>query len=164
MEIYFFYFFAALTVASALGVVWFRNPISSAISLVVSFFGIAALYVLLQAHFLAIIQILVYAGAIMVLFIFVIMLLNLKGAELEEHGFSNSKKAVSALVISGILFVFYRIFSISGFTTSPVSDDFGTVKTVGKLLFTDYIFPFEYASILLLAALVGGVILAKREL
>ena len=108
MELILFYIFAGLAVATALGVVAFKNPISSAFALVVSFFAIAALYAMLNAHFLAVIQILVYAGAIMVLFIFVIMLLNLQPEELKEYGFSVSFKVATAILLAAFVgFLFF---------------------------------------------------------
>src|SRR3990167_2955543 len=103
MELILFYIFGGLAVATALGVVAFRNPISSAFSLIVSFFAVAALYAMLDAHFLAVIQILVYAGAIMVLFIFVIMLLNLQPDELKEYGFSKSFKIATGGLLAAFL-------------------------------------------------------------
>ncbi|MFO1518129.1 MAG: NADH-quinone oxidoreductase subunit J [bacterium] len=164
MELIFFYIFGGIAVATALGVVAFRNPISSAFSLIVCFFAISALYAMLNAHFLAIIQILVYAGAIMVLFIFVIMLLNLQPHELEEKGFSGSFKGLVALVLAGFVGMLISLFKHLSLGFPSVKPTYGTVESVGQLLFTQYWFPFEYVSILLVVALVGGVVLAKRDL
>jgi NADH-quinone oxidoreductase subunit J len=164
MELIVFYIFGGLAVATALAVVAFKNPISSAFSLIVCFFAIAALYAMLNAHFLAVIQILVYAGAIMVLFIFVIMLLNLRGEELEERGSSVFFKTITGLLLAGLTGGFFFIFRQMQFGFKPVNNAFGTVKMVGRLLFTEYWFPFEYTSVLLLVAIIGGVVLAKREL
>jgi len=164
MELIFFYIFAGLAVATALGVVAFKNPISSAFALVVSFFAISAVYAMLQAHFLAVIQVLVYAGAIMVLFIFVIMLLNLQPEELEERGFSTVFKGAAIVVLTAFCFGLIFLFRQMVFVFPKADASFGTVKEVGKLLFTTYWFPFEYVSILLLVAIIGGVVLAKREL
>ena len=119
---------------------------------------------MLNAHFLAVIQILVYAGAIMVLFIFVIMLLNLQPDELKEYGFSLSFKAATGILLAAFFGFLIFVFQRSKNTFISVSNDFGSVKSVGKLLFTDYWFPFEFISILLLVAIIGGVVLAKREL
>ncbi len=164
MELILFYIFGGLAVATALGVVFFKNPISSAVALVGALFAMAALYAMLDAHFLAIIQILVYAGAIMVLFIFVIMLLNLRGDELNEKPLSRGFKAVAILSLLGflgLLLPLYQLFSIPSRSVGPA---YGTVKIVGELLFKQYLFPFEYVSVLLLVSLIGGVVLAKREL
>lgn len=164
MELYLFYFLGGLAVATAAGVIFFKNPISSAFSLVVSFFAMAGIYALLQAHFLAIIQILVYVGAIMVLFIFVIMLLNLQADELEEKKFRTGFKVLLFIVGAGLLALLIPLFRNLSSIPAKLNDDFGTVKSVGTLLFQEYAFAFEYVSILLLVALIGGVILAKRKL
>lgn len=164
MELILFYIFAGLAVATALGVVAFKNPISSAFSLIVSFFAIAALYAMLNAHFLAVIQILVYAGAIMVLFIFVIMLLNLQPEELKESGFSPSFKIATGVLLAGFVGFLIFVFQKSTSLFETVESAFGNVQTVGKLLFTEYWFIFEFTSVLLLVAIIGGVVLAKREL
>lgn len=164
MELLFFYLFGGLAIAAALAVVAFKNPISSAVSLVTCFFAMAALYAMLNAHFLAVIQILVYAGAIMVLFIFVIMLLNLRGDELKERGLHPVTKILTGLSIASFAGILIWIFEPLKYAFPPVPETFGTVKAVGTLLFKDYGFPFEYTSVLLLVALIGGVVLAKREL
>ena len=164
METILFYIFGGLTVATAFGVVFFKNPISSAFSLVVSFFGIAALYAMLNAHFLAVIQILVYAGAIMVLFIFVIMLLNLQADELHEKEFPKIYSAISVVALLGFLYAFTHLLQSTQWVFPAISESFGNVKEVGKLLFTEYLVPFEYSSILLLVAVIAGVVLAKRDL
>lgn len=162
MELIFFYSFAGLSFISAILVISFRNTLSSALALVVSLFGVACLFALLGAHFLAAIQILVYAGAIMVLFVFVIMLLNLGRGELRKI-----KMTFASAV--GILFGGYLgvlLVMRLGFlrVLSPLADpDYGTVRGVGRLLFTDYLVPFEVASILLLVAIAGAVVLAKKE-
>jgi len=134
----------------------------SVLYLIVCFFTIAGHYVLLNAHFLAIVHIIVYAGAIMVLFLYVIMLLNLN-KENEPHK-SNLLKLAS--VVSGGAFV---LVLISGFKTaksmSPLADTgIGTVQSVGKVLFSEYVLPFEISSILFISAMVGAVVLAKKEL
>lgn len=164
MEQILFYIFGGLTVATAAGVILFKNPISSAFSLIVSFFGIAALYAMLSAHFLAAIQILVYAGAIMVLFIFVIMLLNLQPDELHEKPFFKVYYAVTILSLALFLFAFSHLLMPFQWIFPSVAENFGSVKAVGKLLFTEYLIPFEYTSVLLLVAMIAGVVLAKREL
>ncbi len=159
-----FYIFGGLTVATAFGVVFFKNPITSAFSLIVSFFGVAALYAMLSAHFLAVIQILVYAGAIMVLFIFVIMLLNLQPDELHEKTFPKVYWLIAVGVLVAFLIAFVQLFMSLHLVFPAISETFGNVKEVGKLLFTEYLVPFEYSSVLLLVAVIAGVVLAKREL
>ena len=162
MELIFFYLFAGLVVFSAIGVIALRNTLSSAFSLVVALFGVACLFALLGAHFLAAMQVLVYAGAVMVLFIFIIMLLDLGRGDLLKIklGFP----AVIGIIFGsylGALLVF-RLGYLS-FPIPPAPERFGEVREVGRLLFTDYLIPFEIASILLLVAVVGAVVLAKKE-
>lgn len=163
MDTVFFYIFTGLTLISALCVISFRNTLSSAVSLVVCFFGLAGLFALLQAHLLAALQILVYAGAIMVLFLFVIMLLNLGQKEI-------SRVKMAFLPVVGILLGVYLIaILVLDFKNIPVSfppltiDDFGSIKTVGRTLFTQYLIPFEIISILLLIGVVGVVSVAKYD-
>jgi len=165
MELIFFYLFAGVSVISSILVISFRNTLSSAVSLVLALFGVACLFALLGAHFLAAMQILIYAGAVMVLFVFVIMLLNLGREELLRI-----KMSFSAVV--GILFGGYLATLLVlrlGYLSEPFRpleavQDYGTVRGVGKLLFTDYLVPFELTSILLLVAIVGAVVLAKKEI
>jgi NADH-quinone oxidoreductase subunit J len=153
-------------VLSALFMVTNRKPISAAMSLIVTMFCLAGLYVLLDAHLMAALQIIVYAGAIMVLFLFVIMLLNVEEKEGRVPGHTILLQFV-AVVVLGLLFIsMVNLFKIDG-SLIAVGDGanlFGTTKAVGKMLFTEYLLPFEIASVLLLAALVGAVILAKRRI
>ena len=164
MQLGFFYFFSGLSILAALCVIFFRNTLSAAMALVVSLFGVACLFGLLEAHFLAAMQILVYAGAVMVLFIFVIMLLNLGREELL-------KIKLSFLgiigVIAGVCLAMLFVIKFQGFQTplliSPMGSDYGTVKSIGKLLFGDYFIPFELTSVLLLVAIVGAITLARKQ-
>lgn len=164
MELIAFYSLAGLAVVTALLMVTRKNPISSALWLIACFFAFAGLFVTLSAHFIAAIQILLYAGAIMVLFIFVIMLLNLGPEELKAR-----QLRFSALLGGGVALYLVILFFL-GFTrhlATPfplVRGDFGTVTPVGKLLFTKYLIPFELASVLLLVAIVGSVVMGKRKL
>lgn len=167
----FFYPLALLTFLGAVGVVAARNPLYGVLSLVCSFFFLSATYILLAAHFVGILQVIVYAGAIMVLFLFVIMLLALTDADLGRR--STWGKVVGAVFALGILGA-----AIKGFTSSSgsslvlwlqlapqkLSEDFGTVAAVGRILFTDYLLPFEAVSALLLVAIVGSVVVAKGRL
>ena len=167
MQLISFYIFAVVSVVSAILVISFRNTLSSAIALVVTLFGVACLFVLLGAHFLAAMQILVYAGAVMVLFVFVIMLLNLGRKELIKIKMSFS--SVIGILAGGYLATLLVLRL--GYLSSPFKplvkpleiSDYGTVKAVGGLLFGDYLIPFELTSILLLVAVVGVVVLGKRE-
>jgi len=158
-----FYFLSALTVLSALVVVFTRKPMYSVLSLIVCFFTIAGHYILLNAQFLAITHIIVYAGAIMVLFLFVVMLLNLN-AETEMH--KSTKLKIAATIAAGMLFVTliasFRSTTFGTFTLPPPSD-LGLVQHVGQRLFTDYLLPFEISSILFLSAMIGAVVLSKKE-
>ena len=165
-EIIFFSLTACTAVVSALFMITRRNPVASVLFLIVNFFCLAVLYLTLQAQFIAIIQILVYAGAIMVLFLFVIMLLNL-GDEREMSETINYKKYV-AIGIAGAMFVEIIIGIVvpikSGqHAVAPQAAQLGTVESIGKSLFTEYLFPFEITSFLLLAAMVGVIVLAKKK-
>jgi NADH-quinone oxidoreductase subunit J len=152
----------------ALGVIFNNSPVGSAISLIGMMLGLAGIFVLQQAHFIAIVQIIIYAGAIMVLFMFVIMLLNLKQGETE--GWASRDKNLPLSVLTGFLAVgiLYKItmvlFSVDMDTPASLPDSFGTVAVIGETLFTDFVLPFEVASILLLLAMVGAVVLAKSKL
>lgn len=164
MESLFFYIFASITVGMVLLMIFQTNPVASALYLVFAFFGLAGLYVLLSASFVAVLQVLVYAGAIMVLFVFVIMLLNLKKEDLIDDKIG--KKHV-LVVILGMLFAgfFIKYFlSIPVVPFEEVPANFGEVAEVGKLLFTKYLIPFELTSILLLVGIIGAVVLGKKEI
>lgn len=165
-ELIFFFILAILSIISALLVITRRNPIPSAMFLVLNFFILAGIYLTLSAQFLAIIQILVYAGAIMVLFIFVIMLLNLSDEEKLKEKMSMKKIIRIILSITLIAEIIYILgYSQVGqnINQSPESVKIGTVQEIGRQLFTTYLFPFEITSILLLAAIIGSVILAKKR-
>lgn len=163
----FFYAFAAVSVVAALLVVTFRNTLSAAVSLVVTLLGLACLYALLGAHFLATMQVLVYAGAVMVLFVFVIMMLNLGREELLKVKMSFA--AVVGILIGGYLcaLLVLRLGHLSEplFNDPSLASnkDLGTVQVIGRALFTDYLIPFELVSVLLLIAIVGAVVLAKGD-
>ena len=162
-EIFVFWPLAVLLVGFAAGVLAARNPVYAAMSLVGAFFCMAGLYVLLTAHLVAFLQILVYAGAIMVLFLFVIMLLSLSD---EELGVSRMKamQAFGALGGIGVLAVVVVAVRASGERgMPPVDARFGTVKAVAEVLFRQYLLPFEATSVLLLVAIVGAVIVAKQR-
>ena len=160
----FFFVTAGVAVVSAVLTVTRRNPAQSVLFLILNFFCLALLYLTLHAEFLAIIQILVYAGAIMVLFLFVIMLLNLgDDASLRERSgparIVGISLALIVLVQLGIL-----LSRRDGTPGTPLPEGFGTAEKFGGSLFRNYLVPFEMTSILLLAALVGVIILAKKKL
>jgi NADH-quinone oxidoreductase subunit J len=167
----FFWVFAVIAMLSALLCITRRNPVASALWLVVTLFALAGLFVLLDAQFIAVLQVLVYAGAIMVLFLFVIMLLNL-----GRPGPSDIKGpagVLTAVVLAGAMLVLLRPVSNAalseGVTLPPGSvaalqQQQGIVGSVAGPLFEAYLVPFEIASVLLLAAIVGAVVLAKRKL
>jgi NADH-quinone oxidoreductase subunit J len=163
-EIVMFWVFAPLLVASALGVVLSRSPIYAAMNLVAAFFCMAGIYVLLTAHLIAFLQILVYAGAVMVLFLFVIMLISIG----DEHLFPARKTAMQYLGVVGAVSLLGVLASAIAqvVTSAPraVDPSFGTVKAVGAVLYTEYLLPFEATSLLLLVAIVGAVVVAKERI
>ncbi len=168
MELLIFYPLAGFCVVLALGVVFNNSPVGSAISLIGMMLGLAGIFVLQQAHFIAILQVIIYAGAIMVLFMFVIMLLNLKKG--DDAGWVARERNLLLSVLTGLLAVgiLYKIsdimFTAEMDTPATLPDSFGTVANIGETLFTDFVLPFEVASILLLTAMVGAVVLAKTKL
>ncbi len=162
----FFAILGILAIASAIITISAKNPLTSAISLVFHFFMLAGLYLTLNAQFIAVIQILVYAGAIMVLVIFVIMLLNLQDEEKLKEKF-DFRKLIAVTFGVVLIFQFILIFSFSDiklFKVSEVAAKQSTVEGISKALFSYYLLPFEAIGILLLAAIVGAIILAKRKL
>jgi NADH-quinone oxidoreductase subunit J len=166
IELIFFFFIAALAIISALLMITRRNPIISVLFLIVNYFCLAVLYLVLHAQFIAIIQILVYAGAIMVLFLFVIMLLNLGDEKSLTEKRDYKKYIALALAVAALIEILVGIWlplGISPSMNSSRSVEIGTVEFIGKVLYTDYLLPFEVTSILLLAALVGVIVLAKKK-
>jgi NADH-quinone oxidoreductase subunit J len=159
-----FYFLAAITLATAFLTIYSRNPIHSAIYLVICFFSIAGHYLLFNAQFLAIVHIIVYSGAIMVLFLFTIMLMNLnKENEVHKPRITRLGAVVVFCLISLVLLtIFINSKPIVGeYDTSRT--DFQSIKVLGKILLNEYMVPFEFASILLLVAMIGTVLLSKKE-
>ena len=159
-----FYFIACLTIISALFVVLNRNPVYSAVMLVFCFFSLAALYVLLEAYFVAVLEIIVYAGAIMVLFLFVIMLINV-GKEIAATSIIVKAKVLPfVLVVSFSLnLILLILWRNEGLHQSNTISSVGSITAIGQALFTKYLLPFEIASLLLLVALIGTVYIAKRR-
>ena len=163
VTLYLFYFLSFLALLCGLMVVFSKNPVHSVLYLVITFFSIAGHYILLNAQFLAVVHVVVYAGAIMVLFLFVIMLLNLN-EETEPQ-----KKLVSkiAAVVSGGLMLVTLTGALKSSETlymkNQVDTNVGLVNRLGSVLFNEFLFPFEIASVLLLAAMVGAIMIAKKE-
>ena len=162
--------FAALSLGGGIGMISSRNPVASLLFLVLSFFSLAALYVLLGAHFIAATQVIVYAGAIMVLFLFVIMLLNLGHdyhADVRRGvwillGFIST--GVIGFALSRVLTPENRSFESSASAIEASVRELGAVGAIAQPLFRDFLVPFELTSILLLVAIIGAVLLAKRRL
>ena len=162
-----FFSLAAVAVFSAVMMLLQRNPVNSALFLILNFFSLGGLYLTLHAQFIAMVHILVYAGAIMVLFLFVIMLLNLgDGRRLRETLTVKSYLSIglSVCLFAELLYIF-GFSNASQFTAqAPNAFEMGTVEYIGKVLFTRFLFPFEMTSFLLLAAIIGAVILAKKKI
>lgn len=166
MEQFIFFLLAITAVAAALGMLISRSPVNSALWLVLNLFCVAGLYLTLHAQFIAVIQILVYAGAIMVLFLFVIMLLNL--AELPRVEDVRWYKVAGFLLGMGVLAQLTYIVSMSlGVLPEPVSAEqaalTGTANNIARELFTRYLLPFEVIAVLLLVATIGAVMFAKKR-
>jgi NADH-quinone oxidoreductase subunit J len=166
LTFFFFMVLGALAIGSAVFTIASRNPVASAIGLVFHFFMLAGLYLTLQAQFLAAIQVLVYAGAIMVLVVFVIMLLNLGNEDQLKEKFNYRK--LLALIFAAVFVVQFLIIFLgntSGLSTlNSKALVNGTAQSIGSQLFVNYLFPFEAIYLLLIAAIVGSVLLAKRNL
>jgi len=154
---------AILTVGGAISTITRRNNIAAVMSLVATFFGLAAMYAMLSAHFLAVLQVLVYAGAIMTLFVFVIMVLNRDEAEpWAWSGVFTKIVGVFALVYL-VTKVGYHLFAVAPAHPEGPPVEFGTVAQVGEILFTDYLFVFEAVSVLLLISVVAAVVVARQR-
>lgn len=166
MPLALFWVFAALTLLFGVGVVLFRSPVSSAMSLVMSFVGLAALFVTLDAFFIGVVQVLVYAGAVMVLFLFIIMLLDLR-----TEGRRPVKIAAwlgGGIVAGGFLAILWRVLHSSPLLDCPKpalpASGVNDVAQVGLALFKNFNLPFQIIGVLLLVATVGVVVLSRREL
>ena len=161
----FFYLFAALTLLCAFLVVanpFTRNPVTSAMFLVLAIISMAGLFVLLHAFFLAAVQVLVYAGAVMVLFLFVIMLLDLK--EEGRRHFKTFAVITGVISVGALAALTLKTIWTSGVGQGTTPQIEGATRPLGKLLFTQYLLPFEIVSVLLLVAMVGVILLSKKDL
>ncbi len=162
-ERFWFLVIAVLTVAGAISTVTRRNNIAAVMSLVATFFGLSAMYAMLSAGFLAVLQVLVYAGAIMTLFVFVIMVLNRDEAEpWAWSGVITKAIGIFALVLM-VTRIGYHLSGVTPLHAEAPPADFGTVEQVGQILFTDYLFVFEAVSVLLLIAVVAAVVVARSR-
>ena len=169
MEILFF-LFAAISVVAAMNVILQRNPIYSAIGLIVTLCSLAGLFLTLSAQFIAAIQIIVYAGAIMVLFVFTIMLLNVRSeeAKVDRQKFLRWLAVPLFLALLGEVYFVVRTVNnpppqIPATGAAPPVEILGTVESIGREMFTSYLLPFEATSVLILMAIVGAMLLARRE-
>ena len=163
VPVFLFYLFAALAVLSALGMVLnTRNTIAAAMNLVVTMVALAVIYLLLEAHLVAAIQIMVYAGAIVVLFLFVVMLLNLRSDDFAPARARGVRFAGALLGVYAVAAVLRRAGALPA--PPPLPEGFGGYRAVGIALYTDYVLLVEMASLLLTAAIVGALILAKRKI
>jgi NADH-quinone oxidoreductase subunit J len=157
-----FYILAFFAVGGGLLMVSLKNPLSGAFALILSLCSLAALFAMLQAEFVFILQILVYAGAIMVLVIFTIMLLNLKTEELAEAPVGWMRTILTATVCAAAAFGAIQIFGHVPPQTVQVAPEFGSMEMVGRSMLSDFVYPFEVISLILLVAIVGVVLLAKK--
>ena len=162
METVLFILFGAIAVCGAIMVVTRKHPMASALYLILTLFAVAALFVLRQAHFLAAIQVIIYAGAVVVLFVFVIMLINVP----EDHLPVERATTVRVLGVLAAGFFVLESAVLARRYSMPAGPaaEVGTVETVGRALFTDYLLAFEITSVLLLAAVIGAIALAKRKI
>ncbi len=159
-----FWTLSVLTLFSALMVITSKNPIYSVLWLIVTFFSISGHYILLNAQFLAVVNIIVYAGAIMVLFLFVIMLMNL-GEDMEPR--KNKWMMLAGAITGGslllVLVAALKDTEVKMLIAQTTDGDIGLIQNLGKTLFTDYVVPFEISSILFLSAMIGAVVLGKKN-
>jgi len=164
MEQALFYGMSGLAVLSAAGVVLnVRNTINAALSLVVTMLSLAVLFIMLHAEFIGVLQVMVYAGAIVVLFLFVIMLLNLRGGNMGAEN-QPVLKLVGAAVVIGATVKLTGVLSGPARDWPDVDPSFGQVRSIGLELYTDYLLAFEVAGVLLLAGIIAAVILAKKQI
>ena len=168
MELVLFVIFGAVAVASAVMVIVSRNAVVSALFLILTFFCLAGLYVLLNAQFIAALQIIVYAGAIMVLFVFVVMLLR-TGKEARRGYRLIFQKSIGIifvvlfLLLLGSITLMVAVTGMRGPYTAEAVRHIGNTQAFASVLFTDYLYPFEIISVLLLAGIIGAVVLAKKK-
>ena len=162
---FFFYFLSVVTVVSGVGVIMRKNPVHSALALIVALLGQAGLYLMLYAPFVAGVQIILYAGGIMVLFLFVIMLVNIEKAQKEEQFNKQWLAGLAAAFALGLLFVFIYAKGRGLFPDRAIQmPEQSNTQQVAVLLYGSYMFAFEIASLLLLVAIIGAVVMAKKRI
>lgn len=161
METVLFILFGAIAVCGAIMVVTRKHPMASALYLILTLFAVAALFVLRQAHFLAAVQVIVYAGAVVVLFVFVIMLINVPENRLPVERATTMR--VLGVLAAGFFILESAVLARRFWMPIGPAAKVGTVETVGRALFTDYLLAFEITSVLLLAAVIGAIAVAKRK-
>lgn len=168
MILFLFYSFGLITILSALAVICFSNPVYSGLCLVACFFSLGVIYILMNQEFFAVIQILIYAGAIMVLFLFIIMLLDLSSQQL---GVTFSKLSILIACVVGF-FIFklgtilynWKNFTVKKeYTLEKIEESGGIIEVIGELLYTHFLLPFEMISLLLFVAIIGAVLIAKKK-
>ena len=166
MEQVFFFYFAFVIAAASVLVVAAHNPIYSALALLIMFFHVAGLFVTLHAEFLAAVQIIVYAGAILVLYLFVVMLLNLRHDDRYHRQWPMAAAVGVTLVIEAVILTAMKGWAPPVVATGTETTVEGTSNagTIGDVLYSTYLFPFEVASLILLVAMIGAIILAKKDL
>jgi NADH-quinone oxidoreductase subunit J len=162
METVLFILFGAIAVCGAIMVVTRKSPMASALYLILTLFAVAALFVLRQAHFLAAVQVIVYAGAVVVLFVFVIMLINVPEDRLPVERATTTR--VLGVLAAGFFILETAVLARRSSMPIGPAAEVGTIETVGRALFTDYLLAFEITSVLLLAAVIGAIALAKRKI
>jgi NADH-quinone oxidoreductase subunit J len=168
MDTLLFWLLAIIALVASVSMVIQRNPVHSALSLILTLLSLAGLFLLLSSHFLAVIQVIIYAGAIMVLFLFVIMLLDVQRTETTV---SRVKMQKSLGVVLGVVFFLETVLVLRSSTVkeiaasalSPLDPDFGTAAALGRVLVSHYVFPLQLAAVLLFVALIGAVVLSKRR-
>ncbi len=160
-----FYAFAAILVFAALRVITARNPVHAALYLVLSFFSAAAIWLLLRAEFLAITLVLVYVGAVMVLFLFVVMMIDFDLERLRQGFWANLRVAapVGGLIIFEMSAVLIRSFNVPESAVAPLPENYDNTRALGRLIYTDYVYAFEIAALILLLAIVAAIALTLRR-
>lgn len=160
-----FYAFAAILVFAALRVITAKNPVHAALYLVLSFFSAAAIWLLLQAEFLAIVLVLVYVGAVMVLFLFVVMMVDFDLEKLRQGFWANLKVAVpvGGLIVFEMSAVLIRSFNVPASSVAPLGPDYDNTRALGRLIYTQYVYAFEIAAVILLLAIIAAIALTLRR-
>jgi NADH-quinone oxidoreductase subunit J len=160
-----FYAFAAILVFAALKVITARNPVHAALYLVLSFFSAAAIWLLLRAEFLAITLVLVYVGAVMVLFLFVVMMIDFDLEKLRQGFWANLRVAapVGGLIVFEMSAILIRSFNVPESSVRPLPADYDNTKALGMLIYTDYVYAFQIAAVILLLAIVAAISLTLRR-